>query len=133
MVLQRGGCALQRQTAHALERRRGSGNEGSEASPTRGAIARELRNLHRCARMISRGSGIDRALDSAAVWDKRKALYKQTLSRLNEQALATLLLQAQDIDLSFKGQKPGAPWELLEQLICQLAGQPLAIGVARMR
>ncbi len=118
-------CVLQGQSATALKMLAGLRNEGAEGIPMMGAITRELRNLHRCAQMLNQGAGIDRVLDSAGVWDKRKPLYKQTLARLNETTLATLLLQAQTIDLTFKGQLKGQPWELVDQLVCRLAGQRL--------
>ncbi len=119
-------CVLQGQVAVALKMLRSLRNEGAEAIPLMGAITREMRNLYQCAQMISRGNGIDRVLDTAGVWDKRKPLFKQALGRIKEAELADLLRLAQEIDLSLKGQREGEPWEMIDQLVCRLAGQPLA-------
>ena len=118
-------CVLLGQLPSALKMLRSLRNEGAEAIPLMGAITREIRNLYQCAQMINRGNGIERVLDSAGVWDKRKPLYKQALGRVNEAELAELLQLAQDIDLSLKGQRDGQPWEMIDQLVCRLAGQPL--------
>ncbi|MBB3046952.1 DNA polymerase-3 subunit delta [Litorivivens lipolytica] len=121
-------CVLAGQVSTALKMLRGLRNEGAEAIPLMGAINREIRNLYQCAQQIGRGNGIDRVLDSAGVWDKRKPLYKQALGRVKEAELAKLLQLAQEIDLSLKGQREGQPWEMIDQLVCRLAGQPLAIA-----
>ena len=118
-------CVLLGQLPSALKMLRSLRNEGAEAIPLMGAITREIRNLYQCAQTINRGNGIERVLDSAGVWDKRKPLYKQALGRVNEAELAELLQLAQDIDLSLKGQRDGQPWEMIDQLVCRLAGQPL--------
>ncbi|WP_372809565.1 DNA polymerase III subunit delta [Litorivivens sp.] len=121
-------CVLQGQTTTALKMLAGLRTEGAEGIPMMGAITRELRTLHRCSQMLAQGAGIDRVLDSAGVWDKRKPLYKQTLTKIKERELASLLLLAQKIDLTFKGQQPGQPWELIDQLVCRLSGQKLAVN-----
>lgn len=120
-------CLLQGQTSAALRMIHSLHGEGAEGIPLMGAISRELRNLHQCAQLIAAGNGIDRVLDGAGVWDKRKPLYKQALSRLSLSQLAGLLSFAQDIDLCQKGQRTGDAWQLIDQLACQLAGTPLAI------
>lgn len=118
---------LQGQTNIALRMIHSLQSEGAEGIPLMGAISRELRNLHQCAQLIANGDGIDRVLDKAGVWDKRKPLYKQTLARLSEAQLAALLSFAQEIDLCQKGQRAGDAWQLIDQLVCQLAGTPLAV------
>ncbi len=120
-------CLLQGQTAQALRMIHSLHGEGAEGIPLMGAISRELRNLHHCAQLIATGNGIDRVLDNTGVWDKRKPLYKQTLNRLSLTQLGALLSFAQEIDLCQKGQRPGDPWQLIDQLACQLAGTPLSI------
>lgn len=121
-------CVLQGQTASALKMLHSLRKEGAEGIPLMGAISRELRSLHQCAQLSARGNGIERVLDNAGVWDKRKPLYKQALSRMDEKHLAALLKAAQNIDLSFKGQRPGDPWEMIDQLVCRLAGQALVVS-----
>ncbi|MFT5033146.1 MAG: DNA polymerase-3 subunit delta [Bacteroidia bacterium] len=120
-------CILQGQTSIALRMIHSLHGEGAEAIPLMGAISKELRNLHQCAQLLATGNGIDRVLDSAKVWDKRKPLYKQALQRLTLSQIAALLSLAQDIDLCQKGQRAGNTWQMIDQLVCRLAGTPLSI------
>ncbi len=120
-------CVLQGQTSTALRMIHSLHGEGAESIPLMGAISKELRSLHQCAQLLATGNGIERVLENAKVWDKRKPLYKQALQRLPLTQLATLLAFAQDIDLCQKGQRAGNPWEMIDQLVCQLAGTPLPI------
>lgn len=119
-------CLLQGQSSAALRMIHSLHGEGAEGIPLMGAISRELRNLYQCAQLIETGNGLDRVLDNAGVWDKRKPLYKQALTRLSTARLAALLSFAQEIDLCQKGQRPGDAWQLIDLLACQLAGTPLS-------
>lgn len=119
-------CALQGDAAGALKMLHSLRAEGNDGIPLMGAINREIRALQNCAQQVAAGNGIERVLDSAAVWDKRKPLYKQVLTRLSDTELASLLSAALQIDLCQKGQRPGDPWAGIDHLLCRLAGQPLA-------
>ncbi len=97
--------------------------EGSEEIAMLGAISREVRNLYECARQIENGHNLDRVLDQARVWDKRKALYKNALRRLNTRKLAALLQQATAIDAAQKGQSDDDAGLLLSSLVTTLANR----------
>lgn len=97
--------------------------EGGEEIPMLGALCRELRTLFDCASAIEQGNGIERVLDNARVWDKRKALYKQCLSRHSAKALGELLQLSARIDPALKGQSPENGPLLLTELVAALAGQ----------
>ena len=99
--------------------------EGAEGIPLLGALCRELRLLHRCAHFVEQGNGLERVLDDARVWDKRKPLYKNALQRLPSKQLAQLLRQSVQIDLALKGQSAEDGWQLLDKLVAELAGSPL--------
>lgn len=100
--------------------------EGGEDIAMLGAVTREIRSLYQCAQQLEQGGGIDRILDNARVWDKRKALYKNTLRRLKSAQLGKLLLLASRIDAAQKGQSKENSIVLFANLVSLLAGQKLS-------
>jgi DNA polymerase-3 subunit delta len=112
----------------SLRMLRGLKAEGSEPPVLLWSLSRELRTLYQCAEQIEQGNGIDRVLQNLRVWDKRKALTKQALSRLRLKQLRKLIDLAYQIDLAIKGMSPNNPWDLLEQLVTTLAGARLSIA-----
>lgn len=116
-------ASLAGNTAYALNMYHGLVAEGSEEIPMLGAFSRELRNLYNCASAIEQGNGIDRVLDGARVWDKRKSLYKRCLSKHSSASLSALIQLAGRLDAAQKGQSPEPPRLLFIELITGLAGQ----------
>lgn len=116
-------AALAGNAAYALNMYNGLVAEGSEEIPMLGAISRELRSLYNCAAAIEQGNGIDRVLDSARVWDKRKNLYKRCLGQHSVGSLSRLLQLAGRLDAAQKGQSDESPRLLFTELITGLAGQ----------
>ena len=100
--------------------------EGGEDIAMLGAVTREIRSLYQCAQQLEQGGGIDRVLDNARVWDKRKALYKSTLRRLKSVQLGKLLLLASRVDAAQKGQSKENSTVLFANLVSLLAGQKLS-------
>lgn len=109
--------ALSGKTAACLRALNGLHGEGTEPPVILWVLTKELRTLYRCAEQIEQGNGIDRVLDGAGVWDRRKPLVRQALQRLTRVQLATLLQLAQRIDAAIKGGAGDNPWLLLDQLI----------------
>jgi DNA polymerase-3 subunit delta len=99
--------------------------EGTEPLALLWAITRELRTLCHCAEQIAQGNGIDRVLQGQRVWDKRKAMTKSALQRLNTQQLRQLIIAANRTDQSVKGIVKDNSWILLEQLVAKMAGAAL--------
>lgn len=99
--------------------------EGTEPLALLWAISRELRTLCHCAEQIAQGNGIDRVLQGQRVWDKRKAMTKSALQRLNTQQLRQLIIAANRTDQSVKGIVKDNSWILLEQLVAKMAGAAL--------
>jgi DNA polymerase-3 subunit delta len=121
-------AALAGNAAYALSMYNGLVAEGSEEIPMLGAISRELRSLYNCAAAIEQGNGIDRVLDGARVWDKRKNLYKRCLGQHSVGSLSRLLQLAGRLDAAQKGQSDESPRLLFTELITGLAGQPIIAG-----
>ncbi len=122
-------AALGGNAAYALQMYNGLVAEGSEEIPMLGAISRELRTLYNCAAAIEQGNGIDRVLDGARVWDKRKSLYKRCLDKHNLASLEALLQLAGRLDAALKGQSGDHARLLFVELIAGLAGRPI-VGAA---
>jgi DNA polymerase III subunit delta len=107
------------QTLRALAGLRG---EGEEPPVILWALTKELRTLHKCAEIIEQGQAIDRALDSAGVWDKRKPLVRAAVQRLSRKRIENLLRLAQKIDAAIKGSGDN-PWLLLDRLLLGMSTQ----------
>ncbi|WP_417766031.1 DNA polymerase III subunit delta [Spongiibacter tropicus] len=118
-------AALAGNAGHALQMYNGLVAEGSEEIPMLGAISRELRNLYQCAVAIEQGNGIERVLDNARVWDKRKGLYKRCLSQHSVDSLGQLLQLAGRLDAAQKGQSDESPRLLFTEIIAGLAATPI--------
>lgn len=125
-------AALAAKTADALSMLQSLIAEGSEEIAMLGAINRELRTLYQCAIQIEQGSGIDRVLDNARVWDNRKALYKAALKRHSSKKLAALLRDAAAIDRAQKGQSDQSASLLFSELVLGLASQPRATDSCKL-
>ncbi|CAA0083006.1 DNA polymerase III subunit delta [Zhongshania aliphaticivorans] len=117
--------ALAGKTGNALQMLNSLLAEGGEDIAMLGAVTREIRTLYQCAQQLEQGGSIDRVLDSARVWDKRKALYKNTLRRLKSSQLAKLLQLASKIDAAQKGQSKENSVVLFTNLVSLLSGQNL--------
>jgi DNA polymerase III subunit delta len=109
-------------TVPALRALAGLRAEGEEPPVILWAITKELRALHKCAEAMEQGQAIDRALDSAGVWDKRKPLIRAAVQRLSRKRIENLLRLAQKIDAAIKGSGDN-PWLLLDRLLLGMSTQ----------
>jgi len=109
--------ALSGKAAACLRALNGLRGEGTEPPVILWVLTKELRTLYRCAEQIEQGNGIDRVLDGAGVWDRRKPLVRLALQRLPRVQVAALLQLAQRIDAAIKGGSGDNPWLLLDELV----------------
>jgi DNA polymerase-3 subunit delta len=119
-------AALAGNTASALQMFNSLVAEGGAEIAMLGAIVREIRSLYACAQQLEQGASIDKALDTARVWDKRKNLYKSALRRLNSRQLSELIKLATRIDAAQKGQSAENAALLFTSLIAEFSGQKLS-------
>ncbi len=104
--------------------------EGVEPVLVLWALARELRELATLGARIGAGEPVDRALDAARVWSRRKPLIRTALKRLPPQAWRQLLQRAAHTDRIIKGRADGSPWRALESLALAMCGiKPLGSGL----
>lgn len=91
------------------------------------ALAREIRQLASMAFDMERGTGADQAMAAHRVWNQRKAIVRQGLTRLRRRRWQQLLASCARTDRTIKGQEKGDPWELLRTITLTMAGiKPLS-------
>lgn len=117
--------ALMGNAARCLRILNGLRGEGVATPVVLWAFARELRTLIPMAQNTARGASADQAMAQAGVWDKRKPLLRNTLTRLGTSQLEQLLAQCQRIDAMIKGAIKDDPWRALERLALGLCGHRL--------
>jgi len=96
--------------------------EGVEPVLVLWALARELRELAALGARVAAGEPVDRALDAARVWSRRKPLVRAALKRLPPPAWRQLLQRAAHTDRIVKGRSGGSPWRALESLALAMCG-----------
>ena len=114
--------ALQGNAKRCLKIINGLKNDGTEPLMILGMICRELRRLIPMIVNIDKGQSIDAAMQSASVWNNRKAAVMQALKRLDTEAINSLLQQAKLVDHCVKGLAKANPWNELDDLVLQLCG-----------
>lgn len=127
-VFQLVDAAVAGDPARALRMLDGLKAEGEAPTLVIWALARELRALSAIAGAIERGDGVDRALHAARVWDKRKPLVRDALSRLRAARIARLLRRAAKTERVIKGAERGNGWDELLGLTLSFAGRAGARG-----
>lgn len=113
--------ALAGNAAAGLRALAGLRGEAAEPLGILWVLAKETRTLYRCAEQLEQGQHLDRVLDAAGVWEKRKPLMRQALQRLRKAQLGQLLNLAQAVDAAVKGASKDDPWQLLDQLVLGLS------------
>ena len=104
--------------------------EGVEPVLVLWALARELRALAALGARVAAGEPVERALDAARVWSRRKPLVRAALKRLPPRAWRELLQSAAHADRIIKGRSDGSPWRALESLALAMCGiKPLDSGL----
>lgn len=104
--------------------------EGGDGIALMGALNAELRKLQQCAWQLQQGGNMDRILDKAGVWDKKKPSYRGVLSRQSPAQLNAYLEAASAIDQAQKGMSEQAPWQLIDAVLCGLGGKDLGRALA---
>jgi len=98
--------------------------EGSEPPVILWALAREIRTLAAMQSSMEAGQAFDLAARNNRVWDKRKPLFKQALSRLKGRDISQLFQLCSATDASIKGASKHDAWQLLQDISLTLCGKP---------
>ncbi|HIG36552.1 MAG TPA: DNA polymerase III subunit delta, partial [Oceanospirillaceae bacterium] len=99
--------------------------EGTDAMAMLWVLSREIRLLHK---LINHEQGIEAGLRQERVWEKRKACLRHAAQQHNNQSLAKMLHQCQQIDQSIKGVGTANVWDLVGQLTLCLAGTDIGLA-----
>jgi len=121
--------ALKGQSARVIRMLAGLRAEGVPPTLVLWALAREIRQLASMAFAMDRGQSADQAMASHRVWNQRKAVVRQGLSRLKCRRWQQLLALCARGDRTIKGQEKGEPWEVLDRIATTMAGlRPLPVS-----
>jgi DNA polymerase-3 subunit delta len=73
---------------------------------------------------LQQGQSVERvmAAQKPPIWDKQKAMIRDSLQRYDSQRWQQFLSQMADIDHATKGITKSCPWQLLERLCLQASG-----------
>ena len=90
---------------------------GEEPTVIVWAFARELRQLHKIRASVDKGINIQRAMQDAGIWEKKKPGVQKAASRLTMGQIEQMLATLSRIDKAVKGWDSMDPWMGLEQLV----------------
>ncbi len=119
--------ALLGQPARVARMLNGLRAEGVAPAVVLWALAREIRQLATMAFELERGRSPDQVMEAHRVWNQRKAIVRQGLTRLRRRRWQQLLASCARADRTIKGQDKGDPWDSLRSIAIAMAGvQPLS-------
>lgn len=94
--------------------------EGTASAVVLWAISREIRSLSQLKFAQRHGDNLEALYKKLQIWEQRKPLFRDALSRLAESRLQQLLADCTQADRQIKGQAAGDEWESLFQLCVSL-------------
>ena len=100
--------------------------EGVEAILVLWALTREIRSTLKMLDDLASGNNMESVFQKHRVWDKRKAMTRECLTRSTRGLLYALLQSASSIDRQIKGMQKGNPWESLLTLCLNFSGKRIA-------
>ena len=100
-------------------------SEGVAAPIVLWALTREARVLIKMKLAISQGQNRELVFKNNQIWDKRKQLISNALSRLSDSDLNNILVLSAKADRQIKGQESGDAWETLLALCLLFASAPV--------
>lgn len=121
-VLQLGEAAMRGQAGRALRILGGLQAEAIEPTLALWGVNKDLQWIARAQYLMRRGQSADSAMNAIWVWRARQPAMKLALARLKRPQVRTMLLTAERVDRSIKGQLDADPWLELEALVANLAG-----------
>lgn len=86
------------------------------------ALAREVRELVRMSQGVEAGQSVPQVIEAHRVWQRRKPLVRQALTRQPARRWQALLAQAARVDRVIKGRQSGDAWRELQCLALEIAG-----------
>jgi DNA polymerase-3 subunit delta len=95
--------------------------EGIAAPIVLWALTREARALIKIKLALSQGQNRELVFKNNQIWDKRKQLVSNALSRLGDNDLNNILVLSAKADRQIKGQQQGDAWETLLAICLMLA------------
>ncbi len=91
------------------------------------ALAREARTLSKVKLALKLGQSKELVFRNHQVWDKRKQLINDAVSRLSDADLNRILVLGAKADRQIKGQQAGDAWETLRTICLLFASMPILV------
>lgn len=91
------------------------------------ALTREARLLAKLKSALALGQSLDSVYKQLQVWDNRKPLLNQALTRLNQSDLSRIFTYSAKADRQIKGQESGDAWETLLTLCLLFSSAPVLL------
>lgn len=120
-VYQLADASLAGDVKRALRILAGVRAEGVDAVVVLWALTRELRVLARLAAAVEQGTNLGAAMQRAGVWKNRENLVRACVGRHGAGDFHRLIQASREADAAAKGQQDGDPWQLLTNIVWQLA------------
>jgi len=114
-------CILAGQMNRAAKVLNGLKAEGIAQPVVVWALSREIRMLINIKTAINQGQNKEQVLKNHRLWDKRKHLVSNAVTRMNSKVLQKALLKCAKADRQIKGREQGDCWETLMSIASLLA------------
>jgi DNA polymerase III subunit delta len=102
--------------------------EGIAAPIVLWALTREARMLIKIKLALSQGQNRELVFKNNHIWDKRKQLVSNALSRLGDNDLTNILVLSAEADRQIKGQQQGDAWETLLAICLMFASTQIMVN-----
>ena len=116
-------CALSGDIKRAVRMLSGLQHEGTAIMLILALAAKEIRMLAKMS-TVTQQLDVEKALKSQYFYPKRRGLIAKALKNASPRHWQDLLQKLLEADKMAKGMSPGDPWELMQQVLAELAEQP---------
>lgn len=114
-------AAVSGNAARALRVLGGVRSEGTEPVIVMWALTRELRLLAGLTDAVAGGSDLGASMTKARVWQNRQGMVRSCMGRHPAGSFHRLLKMARSADAAAKGQLRADPWQLIMQIVLEIA------------
>lgn len=115
-------AALLADLPRVMRQLRGLQAEGTEPALMLWALVRDLRLAAQLTARVEKGVPLTKAMADMRVWERRKPVFQQAISRRPAAQWRRLLLHAGRAEWVVKGAAPGRPWDEMIDLLGYVAG-----------
>ena len=116
-------AAMAGEAEKSLRMIKGLKAEGIEIMLILAMLTKELRNLEKMKTELESGQARETVFKNARVWKNRESRVSRCLGRQELEGLRGMIACVGQTDRVVKGQEPGEPWQILEEVFLRLSGK----------